>query len=175
MSDENEEIIENSKEEPLEENQLEDKRGKGRPPLPKPERVYKKKEVDPNKPKRVQTEAQLASFAKAREVLAKKRAERLAEKEKILKQADEIRIENEVKAKKKIEDQLVSKAVAVKKAQIKKEKMIQEVLSESDDEDLAKEVKEFVARRKVEKKMSKPKTVTKVSPPEPPKPLFRFV
>jgi hypothetical protein len=138
------------------------KRGKGRPT----KKVVEDEDVEvkPPKPKRVQTEAQKANFAKA---LAK-RQENIALR-KALKEAQQDAKVAEVEAKKKeIERKVIKKAVVLKKKEI----LEQTALDDIEDLDVPDEIVEKIIKKQ-RAKAKKP--VAPVEPVAPPAPKYNFV
>ena len=98
------------------------------------------------KPKRVLNEAQLEGMKKGREALALKNAEKKAQRE-----------AEEAERKRQLEEKVVSKAISIKKKQLKQEIALDEI---SDDETPIEEIKQKV----IAKKQVAPKAPP---PPEP--------
>lgn len=88
----------------------------------------------PKKPKRVMNEAQLEGMKKGREALAQKNAERKAQRE-----------AEEAERKRQLEDKVVSKAISIKKKQLKQEIALDEI---SDDDTPIEEIKQKVIAKK---------------------------
>ena len=127
----------------------------------------------PPKPKRQPTEAQLEGMRKGREALAQRNAERKAQ-----------RLAEEAERKKQLEEKIVSKAVSIKKKQLKQELALDEI---SDDDTPIEEIKTKVVAKKQQATAPKtqireqPRTIIKeppspsIAPIEKPKPKFIFV
>lgn len=118
-----------------------EKRGKGRPPAPKPEPVYKPRTQPAVKKER--TEAQKEATRKMLEARDKKRAERPSVKavKEDLKALREQQIEElKTQAVKEYQDSLVKKAISIKKKQIKKKKELDEI---SDDDTPIEEIRKI--------------------------------
>lgn len=98
------------------------------------------------KPKRVLNEAQLEGMKKGRDALALRNAEKRAQRE-----------AEEAERKRQLEEKVVSKAISIKKKQLKQEIALDEI---SDDETPIEEIKQKV----VAKKQTAP------TPPAPPTP-----
>lgn len=86
------------------------------------------------KPKRVLNEAQLEGMKKGRETLALRNAEKKAQ-----------RLLEEAERKKQLEEKVVSKAISIKKKQLKQEIALDEI---SDDETPIEEIKQKVIAKK---------------------------
>jgi hypothetical protein len=124
----------------------------------------------PKKPKRVPNEAQLEGMKKGREALAQRNAERKAQ-----------RLAEEAERKRQLEEKVVSKAISIKKKQLKQEIALDEI---SDDETPIEEIKQKVVAKKQAPPTPRTQTpVPKVQPqvsappiiPVKPKPAFYFV
>lgn len=138
------------------------KRGKGRPPAPKPDPVYKPRTQPAVKKER--TDAQKEATRRMLEARDKKRAERPSVKavKEDLKALRNQQIEElKAQAVKEYQDSLVKKAISIKKKQIKKHVELEEI---SDDDTPIEEI------RKITKKLP-----TKVSNPTPQKPQITFI
>lgn len=120
----------------------------------------------PKKPKRVLNEAQLEGMKKGRDALALKNAEKKAQRE-----ADE------AERKRQLEEKVVSKAISIKKKQLKQEIALDDI---SDDDTPIEEIKQKVVAKKQtvpQVKQSTPR-VQEPTPPPPPvkaKPTFIFM
>lgn len=120
------------------------------------------------KPKRVLNEAQLEGMRKGREALALKNAEKKAQRE-----------AEEAERKKQLEEKVVSKAISIKKKQLKQEIALDEI---SDDETPIEEIKQKVIAKKqlppATKQPAKHFPAPEPTPPPPPvkaKPTFIFM
>jgi len=124
----------------------------------------------PKKPKRPMNEAQLEGMKKGREALALKNAEKRAQRE-----------AEELERKRQLEEKVVSKALSIKKKQLKQEIALDEI---SDDDTPIEEIKQKVTR----KSASAPQTpraqsvnvkappISATPPPQiKPKPTFVFI
>ena len=108
----------------------------------------------PKKPKRVLNEAQLEGMKKGRDALALKNAEKKAQRE-----ADE------AERKRQLEEKVVSKAISIKKKQLKQEIALDEI---SDDETPIEEIKQKVIAKKQTTPAKQPvKQFPSAPPPEP--------
>ena len=145
---------------------------RGAKPLPKPEPAYKPREKPAEKKPR--TEAQIAAWNKALATRELKRNERKEKHESVkqeiqnIKQEKENKIQKEIEdTRKKLEDKIVQKAVSIKKKQIKKEMILDEI---SDDDEPIEEIK-----KKIQSRQRPPSANAHVAPPKPPKPTFIFL
>lgn len=139
---------------------LPSKRGKGRPPVPKPEPVYKPRTQPPVKKER--TEAQKEATRRMLEARDAKRAERGSVKavKEDLKAVRDAEIEKlKEQAVKDYQDSLVRKAISIKKKQIKKQVELDEI---SDDETPIEEIRKIVKKAPV-----KPSVPMKAVPQKP--------
>jgi hypothetical protein len=132
-------------EEPLEEKVEEESYS-----LQKKKSVYNLKPKDPNAPKKEKSEKQKEAWAKA---ISKRTENREARKN--------VKFEEDVVFKKELDEKIVKKAIAIKKKQITKAKIIE--MSESDEEEVAKPY------------ISKPRMVKQPVPIVPIKPTYDFV
>ena len=144
-----------------------EKRGKGRPPAPKPEPVYKPRTQPAVKKER--TEAQKEATRRMLEARDKKRAERpsvkaVKEDLKVLRnqQIEELKAQ----AVKEYQDSLVKKAISIKKKQIKKKAELEEI---SDDDTPLEEI------RKIAKQPVKQPVKPSVPFAPPRKPTITFI
>jgi len=145
-----------------------EKKGKGRPPVPKPDPVYKPRTQPMVKKER--TEAQKEATKKMLEARDKKRAERPSVKavKEDLKALREHQIEElKAQAVKEYQDSLVKKAISIKKKQIKKQVELDEI---SDDDTTLEEIRKIT--KKLPAKVSNP---TPRSLPTPQKPAITFL
>lgn len=117
----------------------------------------------PKKPKRVLNETQKANLAKGREIAMQKKKERdaliNAQKAENKKRIEERRKELELlreEKRNKIENRIVEKAISIRKKQIKKEKMLEEI---SDDDTSITEIQKI-------KRASRPKKIVNNDPRE---------
>jgi hypothetical protein len=120
------------------------KRGKGRPPVPKPEPVYKPRAEPAVKKER--TEAQKEATRRMLEARDAKRAERGSVKavKEDLKAVRDAEIEKlKAQAVKDYQDSLVRKAISIKKKQIKKQVELDEI---SDDDTPIEEIRQIVKK-----------------------------
>lgn len=124
----------------------------------------------PKKPKRIPNEAQLEGMKKGRETLALRNAEKKAQRE-----------AEEAERKRQLEEKVVSKAISIKKKQLKQEIALDEI---SDDETPIEEIKQKVVAKKQavpQVKQSTPRVVAPAPTPPPPpipvkaKPQFIFM
>ena len=120
--------------------------------------------IQPVKAKRIQSEKQKQNTEKMRNKLKEYHERKREEKEQLAIQKQE----EEKQRKKKIEDKIVTKAIAIKKKQIKQEAILDEI---SDDDTPIEEVKKIV--KKLPAKKDEPNPVK--LPPEPLKPKFIFI
>lgn len=159
------------------------KKGKGRPPVPKPEPVYKpriKGSPDGLEPvvKRERTEAQKEATRRMLEARDKKRAERPSVKavKQDLKALREQQIEElKAQAVKEYQESLVKKAISIKKKQIKKEKELEEI---SDDDTPIEDIRKIVKRQSPDGLKKLPAKVSNPTPqklPTPQKPAITFL
>jgi hypothetical protein len=135
-------------------------KGKGRP------RKQPVKEIDPDepvKPKRVQTAAQKANFQKCLETRKQNIAIR-NEIKKALADAEELKKEEK---QADVERKILKKAVVIKKKQILKEAILDEI---SDDE-----IPVEVVQKIIKKQQAKKAVVKSSKPVEPPAPKYTFV
>ena len=135
-------------------------KGKGRP------RKQPVKEQDPDevpKPKRVQTAAQKANFQKCLETRKQNIAIR-NEIKKALADAEELKKEEK---QADVERKILKKAVVIKKKQILKEAILDEI---SDDE-----IPVEVVQKIIKKQQAKKAVVKSSKPVEPPAPKYTFV
>ena len=130
-------------------------------PLPVKKRIYNVKPKDPDAPKKERTPAQVEAWNKALATRQANRESRMTEKKRI---AEDLKKKADM-AKKAVEDKIVKKAISIKKKQIKKEILLDEV---SDDETPVEEIKKIVK----DKRQQPPRTIKVV---EPPKPQFYFM
>lgn len=107
-------------------------------------KTYNVKPKDPDKPKRERTQKQIDAFQKVLEIRQIKRDERKLIKETIHEKMKREILEKEEEAKQALEDKIVKKAISIKKKQIKKEVVLDEI---SDDDDDIEEVKKIVKKR----------------------------
>jgi len=140
-----------------------EKRGKGRPTVPKPDPVYKPRTEPAVKKER--TEAQKEATRRMLEARDKKRAERPSVKAvkqdlKVLRnqQIEELKAQ----AVKEYQDSLVKKAISIKKKQIKKKAELEEI---SDDDTPIEEIR----------KIAKQPVKQPVKPSVPMKPTITFI
>lgn len=141
--------------------------------IPEDEPLQASKEIPeataplPPKQKRIMNEKQLEGMKKGRETLARLNAEKKAK-----------RLEEEAEAKRQLEDKIVSKAISIKKKQLKKEIVLDDI---SDDETPIEEIKQKVKAQPAPKvKTTAPPTPAPqptgtTAPPIKPKPSFIFV
>ena len=120
------------------------------------------------KPKRVLNEAQLEGMKKGRDALALKNAEKKAQRE-----------AEEAERKRQLEEKVVSKAISIKKKQLKQEIALDEI---SDDDTPIEEIKQKVTAKKqlppATKQPAKQFPAPDPVPPPPPvkaKPTFIFM
>ena len=124
------------------------KRGKGRPPVPKPEPVYKPRTQPAVKKER--TEAQKEATRRMIEARDRNREQRPSVKavKEDLKALREQQIEElKAQAVKEYQDSLVKKAISIKKKQIKKQVELDEI---SDDDTPLEEIRK-IAKKPVAK------------------------
>jgi hypothetical protein len=151
------------------------KKSKGRPPVPKPDPVYKPREPAV---KRERTEAQKEATRRMLEARDKKRAERpsVAAVKQDLKALREQQIEElKAQAVKEYQDSLVKKAISIKKKQIKKEKELEEI---SDDDTPIEDIRKIVKRQSPDGLKKLPAKVSNPTPqklPTPQKPAITFL
>lgn len=105
------------------------------------------------KPKRVLNEAQLEGMKKGREALALKNAEKKAQRE-----------AEEAERKRQLEEKVVSKAISIKKKQLKQEIALDEI---SDDDTPIEEIKQKVVAKKQAPVKQPVKHFPSAPPPEP--------
>ena len=164
-------LDDNASQEETEDNEIQapvEKRGKGRPPVQKPEPVYKPRTQPAVKKER--TEAQKEATRRMLEARDKKRAERpsVAAVKQDLKALREQQIEElKAQAVKEYQDSLVKKAISIKKKQIKKQVQLDEI---SDDDTPIEEIRKIT--KKLPAKVSNP---TPRSLPVPQKPVINFI
>jgi hypothetical protein len=130
---------------------------------PRKQPVKKECPDEPPKPKRVQTEAQKANFQKCLETRKQKIAMRNQEKA-------ELAAAEELKKQEKqadVERKILKKAVVIKKKQIIKEAILDEI---SDDE-----IPTEVVQKIIKKQQAKKAVVKSSKPVEPPAPKYTFV
>ena len=117
------------------------------------------------KPKRVLNEAQLEGMKKGRETLALRNAEKR-----------EQRLQEEAERKRQLEEKVVSKAISIKKKQLKQEIALDEI---SDDETPIEEIKQkVIAKKQTAPSTPRVQTPAPTAPPPPPmkaKPTFIFM
>lgn len=112
------------------------------------------------KPKKVLTERQKETLAKGRELRDQKRKERIAEKQK-----------QEEEHKREIEQKIVKKAIAIKKKEIRKQKIIEPTPSDDEiDDETPPPVK-----RKPQPKQSAPRAPTIAPQPAPRQPKVIYL
>jgi hypothetical protein len=160
------------------------KKGKGRPPVAKPDPVYKPRtkgvSADGLEPmvKKERTEAQKEATRRMLEARDKKRAERPSVKavKEDLKALREQQIEElKAQAVKEYQDSLVKKAISIKKKQIKKEKELEEI---SDDDTPIEDIRKIVKRQLPDGLKKLPAKVSNPTPqklPTPQKPAITFL
>lgn len=147
------------------------KRGKGRPPVPKPDPVYKPRTQPQVKKER--TEAQKEATRRMLEARDAKRAERGSVKavKEDLKAVRDAEIEKlKEQAVKDYQDSLVRKAISIKKKQIKKQAELDEI---SEDETPIEEIRKIVKKAPV--KPSVPMKAVTQKPQVPQKPQITFL
>jgi len=120
----------------------------------------------PKKPKKIATEKQLEAMRLGRE----KRDEQI----KLRRQAEE---EEKATQKKLLEDKIVKKAISIKKKEIKKSTLLDEI---SDDDTPIEEIKTVMKAKPIPKQVATPAPKTQPPPPAPKaiekqKPTFYFV
>ena len=116
------------------------------------------------KPKRILNEAQLEGMKKGRETLALRNAEKR-----------EQRLQEEAERKRQLEEKVVSKAISIKKKQLKQEIALDEI---SDDETPIEEIKQKVVAKRSAPSRPRVQTPAPTAPPPPPvkaKPTFIFM
>lgn len=135
-------------------------------PIPLPEEdepLQASKEIPPapcelpKKPKRVLNEAQLEGMKKGRDALALKNAEKKAQRE-----------AEEAERKRQLEEKVVSKAISIKKKQLKQEIALDDI---SDDDTPIEEIKQKVIAKKQAPPTPRAPPTPKASPPPPPPPV----
>lgn len=168
-------LDDNASQEETEDNEIQapvEKRGKGRPPVQKPEPVYKPRTQPAVKKER--TEAQKEATRRMLEARDKKRAERPSVKavKEDLKALREHQIEElKAQAVKEYQDSLVKKAISIKKKQIKKQVQLDEI---SDDDTPIEEIRKITTFKKGGAK-TESSGVRLASNPTPQKPTINFI
>ena len=172
-------LDDNTSQDGTEDNEIQapvEKRGKGRPAVPKPEPVYKPRTQPAIKKER--TEAQKEATRKMLEARDKKRAERpsVAAVKQDLKALREQQIEElKAQAVKDYQDSLVKKAISIKKKQIKKKAELDEI---SDDDTSMEEIRKIAKRQSPDGLKKLPAKVSNPAPrsfPTPQKPAITFL